>query len=202
MKYEDDQLMNPSTRSKIIQDLKSDNQEGFVAVYDKFYNPLFYFILGYVKNREVAEEILADVFVAVWKHRMGFKSLENLRAFIYVSAKNASLNSLRSKKQHISIESIADYEDIISEDKDMFAQMIYLELLQSVFEEVERLPAKQREVFNLTFLEDKTVEEIAQQLNMSPSSVYTNRFRAIQSLRLSLKIDTLLSLLVFLMSKF
>ncbi|MDR2282614.1 MAG: sigma-70 family RNA polymerase sigma factor [Sphingobacterium sp.] len=175
------------TESILIENLRSDSQEGFVAIYNRFYTPLLYFITKYVKKPEVAEEILADVFVTVWNRRMDFQSMENLRAFLYISAKNASLNTLRSPNKVTYLESITAFEHLLIEDKDTFTQMTYVELLQSIFEEVERLPNRQKEVFKLTYLEDRTVEEIAQQLEMSPTAVYANRSRAISSLRLVLK---------------
>ncbi len=187
------------TESILIENLRSDSQEGFVAIYNRFYTPLLYFITKYVKKPEVAEEILADVFVTVWNRRMDFHSVENLQAFLYISAKNASLNTLRSPNKVTYLESITAFEHLLIEDKDTFTQMTYVELLQSIFEEVERLPNRQKEVFKLTYLEDKTVEEIAQQLEMSPTAVYANRSRAISSLRLVLKSKNDIVLIAFAM---
>jgi RNA polymerase sigma-70 factor (ECF subfamily) len=80
--------------------------------------------------------------------------------------------------------------------------MIQIELIQAIFEEVERLPQKQKQVFNLTYFEDKTAEEIAKQLNISVASVYTNRSRALSTLRLIFKSkNDLLALAFFLLFK-
>lgn len=185
------------TESTLIENLRSDSQEGFVAIYDRFYTPLLYFISKYVKKTEVAEEILADVFVTVWNRRMDFQTMDNLQAFLYISAKNASLNTLRTPNRIAYLESITAFEHLLVEDKDTFTQMTYVELLQSILEEVERLPERQKEVFKLTYLEDKTVEEIAQQLEMSPTAVYTNRSRAVSSLRLILKSKSDVVLIAF-----
>src|SRR5690606_5073783 len=112
-----------------------------------------------------------------------FPTMENLRAFVYISAKNASLNTIRAKRSKGIHESLSDYEDLLVDDKDAFSNLIHAELVHAIFTEVEKLPEKQKEVFNLTFLEDKTVEEIAEELAMSPSAVYTNRSRAINTIR-------------------
>jgi RNA polymerase sigma-70 factor (ECF subfamily) len=80
--------------------------------------------------------------------------------------------------------------------------MIQIELIQAIFEEVERLPQKQKQVFNLTYFEDKTAEEIAKQLNISVASVYTNRSIALSTLRLIFKSkNDLLALAFFLLFK-
>ncbi|KKX51291.1 MULTISPECIES: RNA polymerase sigma factor [Sphingobacterium] len=186
------------TDSQLIDSLKGDDQTGFVIIYHRFYKQLFFFILKYIKEADVAEEIVADVFVKVWNRRMDFPTMENLRAFVYISAKNASLNTIRAKRSKGIHESLSDYEDLLVDDKDAFSNLIHAELVHAIFTEVEKLPEKQKEVFNLTFLEDKTVEEIAEELAMSPSAVYTNRSRAINTIRHLLKTKNTLALFAFL----
>ncbi|MEJ5148307.1 MULTISPECIES: RNA polymerase sigma factor [unclassified Sphingobacterium] len=186
------------TDSQLIDSLKGDDQTGFVIIYHRFYKQLFFFILKYIKEADIAEEIVADVFVKVWDRRMNFPTMENLRAFVYISAKNASLNTIRAKRSKGIHESLSDYEDLLVDDKDAFSNLIHAELVHAIFTEVEKLPEKQKEVFNLTFLEDKTVEEIAEELAMSPSAVYTNRSRAINTIRHLLKTKNTLALFAFL----
>ncbi len=186
------------TDSQLIDSLKTDGQEGFVAIYRKFYKQLLFFILGYLKENRVAEEIVADVFVKVWERRSDFYTMENLKAFIYISAKNASLNVIRSERSKGIHESLTNYEDLLVDDRDVFSKMIHAELIHSIFIEVGKLPEKQREVFNMTYLEDKTVEEIAEELQMSPTAVYTNRSRAIHTIRTLLGTKNALTLLAFL----
>ncbi|HAT91884.1 MAG TPA: hypothetical protein DCS36_05715, partial [Sphingobacterium sp.] len=157
-----------------------------------------FFILGYLKENRVAEEIVADVFVKVWERRSDFYTMENLKAFIYISAKNASLNVIRSERSKGIHESLTNYEDLLVDDRDVFSKMIHAELIHSIFIEVGKLPEKQREVFNMTYLEDKTVEEIAEELQMSPTAVYTNRSRAIHTIRTLLGTKNALTLLAFL----
>ena len=170
--------------SENIEKLRNSEQEGFVAIYHHFYKPLLFFINGYLKSSARAEEILADVFMKVWTRRTDFQSFDSLRAFLYISAKNASLNVLREKKSTYAHVSLSEIEDLLSEDQDAFTHLIEVELIQSIFEEVEKLPERQRLVFNMTYLEDKTVEEIADTLKMTPSAVYANRSRAVHTIRL------------------
>ncbi|MFZ4861067.1 RNA polymerase sigma factor [Sphingobacterium sp. Mn56C] len=179
----------------LVENLKKGEQDGFVAVYRYFYKPLHLFILRYVKNSERTEEILTDVFMKVWTRRMEFHSPDNLRAFLYIAAKNASLNALRDNKVNLASAPLSEIENLWAEDSDLFTRMVHVELLQVIFAEVERLPERQRAVFNLTFREDKTVDEIAEALNMSPEAVYANRSRAIHTLRQWMKMKNALPML-------
>lgn len=157
--------------------------EGLTTAYRLYRQPLLFFVIRYVGSREVAEDIVADVFVKAWDARTNLRRIDSLRAYLYVMAKNASLNYLR-KPQAMSLEDVpADFEETLLEDDDIFGNILRTELIKSILEEVDKLPLKQQEVFRYTFLEDMSVEEISEKLQLSATAVYANRSRAIATLR-------------------
>jgi len=185
------------TERILVDNLGSGSQEGFVAVYHYFYKPLHFFVLRYVKKSEYAEEILTDIFMKVWERRTEFTTPDGLRAFLYITAKNASLNVIRTNKINYSFTPLSEIEECFMTDGDTFTKIVQVELIQSIFLEVERLPARQRDVFKMTFEEDKTVEEIAMALDMTTAAVYTNRSRAIGTIKELMKVKNALPLVVF-----
>ncbi|MBD1433718.1 sigma-70 family RNA polymerase sigma factor [Sphingobacterium sp. DN00404] len=157
--------------------------EGLTTAYRLYRQPLLFFVIRYVGSREVAEDIVADIFVKAWNARTKLRRIDSLRAYLYVMAKNASLNYLR-RPQAMSLEDVpADFEETLLEDDDIFGNILRTELIKSIMEEVDRLPLKQQEVFRYTFLEDMSVEEISEKLQLSATAVYANRSRAIATLR-------------------
>lgn len=146
-------------------------------------SPYFDFVMQYVKEKTLSEDIVAESFVKIWEYRHKFTSLESIRSFLYITAKNNALNQIRkpaNKKEHIDLSTI---EDSILEDADILNKIIRTELLKNIFDEVNKLPAKQQEVFRLIYIEDKTIDEICILLDMTETAVYTNRSRAISSLK-------------------
>ncbi|QBQ42093.1 sigma-70 family RNA polymerase sigma factor [Sphingobacterium psychroaquaticum] len=186
------------SESILVENLRKGSQEGFVAVYHYFYKTLNFFVLRYLKNAEQAEEILADVFMKVWTRRTDFESAESLRAFLYIAAKHASLNAIRDQKKDFLSIPVTEIQELLSEDSDVFTKMVHVELIQAIFMEAERLPERQKEVFKMTYQEDKTVDEIAEALAISPDAVYTNRSRAVSTLRHLLKAKNALLFTAFL----
>lgn len=170
-------------KNVLIGYLNSGNEVGLTGIYRLYYKPLLYFVQSYVNSFQLSEEIVSDVFVKLWERRENFSSLDRVKAFLYISAKNTCLNNLRKNRLVTSIEEIEDYDQILAEDSDAFVKIVRGELLNSIIEEVQRLPAKQREIFTMTFWEDMSIEQISQQLEMNPSAVYTNRSRALAALR-------------------
>jgi len=183
--------------SILINNLRNGKEEGLTAVYRLYKRSLLYFASQFV-DRETAEEIVSDTFIKVWKQREQFHHLNSLRAFLYVSAKNACLNHLRRPQIKLTVESVDDYENLLYEDAVIHTKIVETELLKLIYEEAAKLPQKQREVFNMTYLEGMTVEEISKKLQMSPTAVYINRSRAMALLRRSTKIKDILYFLIIL----
>lgn len=165
-----------------INNIRNGVKEGLVEAYRLYRQPLLFFVIRYVGNRETAEDIVADVFVKAWTVRDTFHRVDSLRSYLYTAAKNTSLNYLR-RPQSVSLEDVpANFEETFFDDE-IFSNIVRAELIKSILEEVENLPLRQREVFQYTFMEDLSVEEISKKLQISTTSIYTNRSRAITTLR-------------------
>src|SRR5690606_143846 len=105
-----------------------------------------------------------------------------VKAFLYISVKNASINHVRSKKNLKTIEFSKEHERFSSEG-DSLIKIIESEFLNEIFSEIKKLPEKQRLVLQLTYLESMNTEEICAILNMTPNAVFVNRARAIEKLK-------------------
>lgn len=169
------------------------------SVFELYNRRLLYFSMQFIHEQEAAEEIVSDVFVKVWEKRKSFESLEKLQAFMYISTKNASLNYLRTAHVQRSTQPIDTILDLQSEDSDTLMKIIRTELINSIYNEMCKLPQKQREVFVLTFVEDLDAEEIGEKLGMSVSAVYANRSRAVTALRNILRVTDSVYLWLILM---
>jgi len=170
----------------IIEALQAGEEQALDALFSQYNRSLLYFAKSMVPSQEVAEEIVSDSFVKVWEHRTSFATIEKVKAFLFITTKNACLNVVKSThhRQFFDYEVAALLEN---PDPNIHVQIVKAELMQLIYQEVMKLPAKQREVFRLTYFEDFNTEEIAQQLGMSAAAVFTNRSRAAEALRLVFK---------------
>lgn len=189
-------IPNDEEHAILINSLRNGEEGGLVGIYRLYNKRLLFFAQKYVRNYQIAEEIVGDIFVKVWERRTSFSNLNRLRAFLYIATKNRCLNVLRATNAHEPIDDIANYEELLYGDADIVTKIIRTELLKRIFDEVERLPTKQREIFNKTFIEDKTIEEISDELGMAPQAVYTNKSRALMTLRQNLHIKDFLLLII------
>src|SRR5215213_896832 len=87
-----------------IQDLQQriaqfDDQSAYKELFARFYTSLQQFPVSFVRSPEVAEEIVSDVFIKVWKKRAGLNRIHNLKLYLFISTRNGALNYLRTQKK-------------------------------------------------------------------------------------------------------
>lgn len=133
----------------------------------------------WVKDREVANDVLQQVFEKAWVRKNDLESMENPTGWMVKTLKNESLQHFRSTRK---IEPLGDLDlaDATKTDEESIDRM------QQVLRFLEKLPEKQREVFHLREVEGLAYEEIASYLEISLDQVKVNLFRARQQLKVYL----------------
>lgn len=158
-------------------------QEPGLTYYMKLHGAaLRYFAFRMVKNKALAEEIVSDSFVKLWQGKDRVVSESSLKAFLFISTKNACLDQadlLRNK----AIYDLDILDELVSPNEDILTKMIQIELIKLIVEEVDKLPTQQAQVFRMTYLEQKETEEICQELGASASSIYFARSKALAAIK-------------------
>jgi RNA polymerase sigma-70 factor (ECF subfamily) len=143
--------------------------ELFHIYYDKLLTASF--IL--VKSKDLAEEVVADVFYQLWQNREKLKEVRNLDNYLFISVKNRSLNYI-SKEQKYSKFSIDDtILNQLSEDLTAEEVIIADELQDKISTSINSLPPKCKEIFKLIRFEGLKYKEVAERLKVSVNTVDT-----------------------------
>lgn len=78
--------------------LLNGDEASFKVLYNYFYPKLFYFVSEYLPDQDLAEDIVHDTFLALWKNRLNLRPGTDLNAWLYTVAKNNSLKKIRDEK--------------------------------------------------------------------------------------------------------
>lgn len=134
-------------------------------------------------NQEVAEEIVADTFSKLWERKAYFESELKIKSFLYITTRNACFDYIRSasKKQSSRLEELDG--ELVLKETDALTHLIHAELIQSLIEQVQYLPPRQRSVFNLFYLEGMSTEEICATLDCTPNAVFVAKKKAMRTIR-------------------
>ncbi|WP_276485748.1 RNA polymerase sigma-70 factor [Paraflavitalea pollutisoli] len=171
--------------------LKEDERQAIPALnqlWKNNYRALVYYAYQLTRNDQVSEDIVSETFSKLWLLRQNFDSLPSIRAFLYVTTRNACYDHLRSEEIHNRIhkEILYTSEYYISEMQKDDYDMMYAEYIQQLYQQMSELPDRCQEIFKLHFFDRLTTREIAQLLNLSEQTVRNQKTKAINILKAAL----------------
>jgi len=161
------------------------NEQAAAYFFDLHYKSLCYFSSRLVNDQLQAEDIVSDCFFKIWQRRQDFQTAQNLKAFLYISCRNACMNYLQHLKVKTAVQ--ADYlKQLEKGEETILYDIIRTEILDIVNKEIDLLPEKMAEIFKLLYFEGKKTDEIALQLNISVQTVRNQKVKAIGLLKTAL----------------
>lgn len=167
--------------------------KGFTLLYNKYHAVLFNHAMRLVWNREVAQDLVSDIFISFWQNKTYELINISYRAYLFRATRNASYNYIKrdlDKYQSIEIQGL-DYEAADNPE-----EMMYFDELQKKIElTIDNLPAQCKKVFLLNRFQEKKYSEIASEMNLSKKTVEMHISKALKHLKMALKNDWLISLL-------
>jgi RNA polymerase sigma-70 factor, ECF subfamily len=161
-------------------------QKGEETAFDWFFYQLYptlcLFAQKIIGNQPASEEIASDAFIKIWKRHNQFSNPDAIKAYLYEIVRNDSLKWLskhsREKKAH------HDASYLSSQiQKDHFQAMISSEISRHLQTAINHLPRECAKVFRMLYIEGKTINETAEELKLSQSTVKTQKNRGINFLR-------------------
>ncbi|MDR1668237.1 MAG: RNA polymerase sigma-70 factor [Bacteroidales bacterium] len=159
----------------------------FRELYENYFAGLVHFARKYI-TPDVAEDIVQDIFLDLCKSAKNLDR-ETAHSYLFAAVRNRCINSLkqqqvmRSFEEKISLEiKQQELEYIDSTEKLIIKQ----EELQSIYDQIEKLPDKCRQIFKLSYCEDKNSREIAELLGLSVRTVEHQLYIGLKTLRAKL----------------
>jgi RNA polymerase sigma-70 factor (ECF subfamily) len=148
-------------------------------VYHDLSKRVFLFVDSLVHDTALAEDLTQESMGKLWNMRYRIDSFDHLKGFLFMIARNTCLNALRYKKRHPIIlmgESLTEIESLPSESDSYLAEVRYEVLLRVLVEQIELLPPKQKEIFQL-YIKGISFPKIADQMGVAVSTI-RNQFTA------------------------
>lgn len=172
--------------SDLLNGFRQGNKTAFEKIYQLHYKQLRYFTERIITNQDEAREIVTDTFIKVYQRRSDFDSIQGLRSFLFVTARNACMDFFRVQKRNAAAESELEYRAQYTDEEFAFENDLKAELLNEIYLEIENLPTRCQAVFKLLFFKDLTTTEVAAQLGISVKTVQNQKLKAILLLKTAL----------------
>jgi RNA polymerase sigma-70 factor (ECF subfamily) len=171
-------------------------KKGFDLLFKKYYTNLCNHAIRYVYSKELAEDIVAEVFTNFWNNKVYENITTSYRSYLYTSVKNRAYNTIKielNRNDNLDNDSEVNYFDnfsVLQPDEILH----YHELSHKLEVAIQHLPQQSRKAFQLNRLEGKKYAEVAVEMKLTVSAVERLISRALSKIREELKQEYLLNL--------
>ncbi len=170
-----------SAAPDLLKLIREGDPRAFEQAFRTYYEGLCRFAIGFLGNREEAEETVQDTFYKFWSRREEIEISVSLRAYLYGAVRNACLNKIK----HLQVRSQYQKQMLEAESASEFSSStLEASELQSMIEgAVRELPPERRKIFLMSRNEGLKYQEIADQLGISIKTVEAQMGKALKYLR-------------------
>lgn len=170
-----------------IQKISKGDEQAFCQFVNVHSRNLFYYAMSLLQKKELAEEVISDVFFEIWRTRTTLEKIENIKAYLLTLTHNKAISYLR-KEGFDKICSIEDIQDIhLPTFQSADCSIISQEEMTRINKAIQGLPPKCKQVFILAKIEGLAYKEIAQMLQISVKTINIHIAKALALISSELK---------------
>ena len=168
--------------TELLKGIESGDHEAFNTLFVNYYPQVKAFLFGFLKDIDETSDLAQDIFVKLWENRHTLSQIDNFKAYLFRSAKNAVLNHfahtlIKENYGERIFTNAVSYQNIIEDD-------IYAEELSLLLDlAVERMPEQRRRIFKMSRKDGLSNEEISVLLNINKRTVENHITNALAELR-------------------
>ena len=147
--------------------------DAIIDSYTHYVNKVINNMVGNNLNVQDKEEILIDTFFNLWKNYKNKKTIDVVDSYLAGIAKNLTKNKLRSNKKLVNFDDIEVLEKYSIYDN--YNEDNYI--IDLLYQSISKLEKRDQDIINLYYYSSKSINEIAEILNMSSANIKIRLFR-------------------------
>ncbi len=175
------------TDSQLLDLIKSADEVAFAEIYERYWGIMYAHVLKMLEEEDDAKDITQELFTSLWIKGVSIQDNINLAGYLYIMARNKVLNLVRQNKvRRDYLSSLSQYSLNVSNTT--HEQLDVRDLAYALERELQVLPCKMKEIFELSRKQNLSHKEIAIRLEISDKTVKKQISNALRILRLRLNI--------------
>jgi RNA polymerase sigma-70 factor, ECF subfamily len=160
----------------LVERIAAGNKFAMQALFARHRTSMYRWLLRLVSNETIAEDLLSEVFLDVWRQAGRFERRSSVSTWLMSIARHKALSARRRRTEAQLDEKVAATVADPADDPEVLLQEKNRdELLRRA---LTRLSREHREVIDLVYYHDKSVDEVAHILDLPPATVKTRMFYA------------------------
>lgn len=183
---------------EFLLSLRQGVSSSYVFLFNRYYSGLVVYAKHLLGSETNAEDIVHDVFASLWEKRETLDVTISIKSYLFASVRNRCLNYIIHLRVH------NEYQEAILRKGDVSGMLTWdyyveSELSEMIEKAIDKLPPQCKRIFLMSRFEDKTAQQIAVELTISPRTVEKHMEKALRLLRLELQDYLPISLLLWLL---
>lgn len=166
---------------KLLTDIADGDVKALGILYVLYSAKIRNFAFSLLQNTSEAEDITQDIFLKIWNTRQTLKNVGSLKSYIFSMTHNSVLNLIKSKNVRTRYKDSSAKE--MTEAYEMTPSVETGELLRHIDCALEEMSELRKTIFRMSRFENKTYQEIADALMISPKTVQYHISCALDELR-------------------
>ena len=162
----------------------------FESLVNRLYVSLCFAANRFLGDKTAAQDIVQEAFARLWELQGKNKNIENIDNYMYMLVHNLSLEWLRTRKLQAKYLNNHPLKEV-----NIFNVIVEADVAMQILAEIEKLPPRSKQVMQLAF-QGLDNQQIAQEINISVSSVKTLKYKSIDKLKAIFSSYTLLKILM------
>ena len=175
---------NAFSDEELMRMLAKGKREALEELYQRYFKKLIWFAKGFLNDDQFAEDLVQDIFIKIIEKPTQFNPDKKFSTWVYTVTANLCRQNIRNVKNR---ERILEEENHIRESK-TDTEFIDVKLLKERVAEVfEQLSEKDKNIYNLRFVEELPIKEIAEILQIPEGSVKSGIYYLLKKFSYHLK---------------
>lgn len=177
--------MKSNSCEDLVEKIRRGDEYAFELLFNQYYSRLCIFANTYLHSLDLSRDVVQDVFIKIWDNRENFYINQSLKAYLYQSVRNQSLNSLQKSKRKLALEKkLKKQQEAQERVKDPeTSNLTTEELTEKVWKLVDNLPERRRAIFVLYRKHGLSYREIAEVMGIARKTVENQMGKSLQFLR-------------------
>lgn len=180
-----DQPLNPENEELLWRDFRRGDVEAYALIYKKYFFVLYQYGKKISNDHELVKDSIQDLFIKIWNNRRNLKETTSIKYYLLTSLKRKLVDTLRGPQVRLESDNGFLEKDLFvvedSEDE-------ILEKKEEVLKALNKLSGRQQKLLHLKFYQNRSNQEIAEEMGITIQSVYNAVFKIVKSLRNQLSI--------------
>jgi RNA polymerase sigma-70 factor (ECF subfamily) len=186
---------NALSDSELAALLQQQDRAAFEEIYRRYWHPLFLHAYHILDDEDEAQDIIQDLFIAFWNKPFADQIHTSLKSYLYVTARNKVLNHIRKNKINANFIQLLGTQ-LTEKDFKTVEDIELKELTALIDQEIDLLPPRMKQVFEMSRKEFLTHKEIAERLGTSEETVKKQISNSLKLLRVKFDQHLLLAVML------